>query len=244
MMQKIIGLLLMLVCIAPLGYAETLYYTLHIDKNEQIYGESLPKPKYLGFATLKGGVKIPAYQVFYFSASNGDEPMTESPEDLQINAKLDKKLASQFAVYYAWGGWFLIPKDWVFVDARTGGTRMRITFSPAKGKGYFSFWNNFGGGCPSCSLDVASRYFKQADVLNQKKYGAESQYLDTFPKVHVVDFNKNLKAWRTTINGQNIDGITTMYIDDYDNIDVMNVEVSLPKSQAHLATPILNWYIK
>ncbi|MFB2587934.1 DUF4850 domain-containing protein [Acinetobacter sp. c1-l78] len=238
----IAGLLVSTLCFTSPSQADTLQYSLNLRDNPLSTQTSLPSPKYIGMVTMRNGVKLPAYQTYFGAGWSDKDYETRAPESLTIDAELDAKLASQFVLYYFDQRWFLIPKDWHFVNASIGANASSvINFAPTQGnKGHFSAWTN-NGGCYGCGLDAASYYSKQADQMNQREFDAKAQYMDTSPKMQLVALKKDWTAWRTTLGGQNIDGI--VYINTDDGVYVWTAEVSLPKSQAHLATPMLNWYL-
>ena len=220
--------------------AKELRFTVNVPASITQAGKTLPKPKLLGKATLTNGVQLPAYQVF-FSSGGSDEPYeTVAPDSLNIDKKLDKTLSHQFVVYFFDDVWFLIPKNWHFVYAATGANGdSLIYFAPPKGQnGHFSAWSN-NGGCYGCALSAASYYFKEADDLNQQNYDASPQYHKTIPPIKSVAIRPHVQAWRTTVNGQVIDGVA--YFTEQNEADARVVQVSLPKAQNKLATPILNW---
>lgn len=93
-----------------------------------------------------------------------------------------------------------------------------------------------------CAFANASLFFKEADTLNQKEYDSERHFHDSRPAFTSTQIRPHTQAWRTTVNGQNIDGLA--YFNNDGDVYTELVEVSLPKEQAHLATPILNWWIK
>lgn len=219
--------------------ADTLRLKLNLSAETIQNGKSLQRPKSLGMATLVNGVKLPAYQVYYQDGIG--EPDMSRPS-LKIDKKLDSALAGQFAVYFFAGEWFLIPKNWHFVYAGLGANGSSVIyFAPPKGQnGHFSAWTN--GACYGCGLDAASYYFQEADKLNQQEYDAKPQYLSISPKVTMNTIRPHTKAWRATINGQNIDGVA--YFNLQEEAFTKMVQVSLTKTQNKLATPILNWHLR
>ncbi|MFB2578484.1 DUF4850 domain-containing protein [Acinetobacter sp. c2-A9] len=238
----IVGLFASTLCLTPSSHADTLQYSLNLRDNPVSTQASLLSPKPIGMVKMRNGVKLPAYQTYFTDGASDKEYETQQPKGLSLDDSLDAKLASQFVLYYFDQRWFLIPKDWHFVNASIGANASSvINFAPTQGnKGHFSAWTN-NGGCYGCGLNTASYYSKQADKMNQEQYDAKAQYMDTSPKMQLVPLKRDWTASRTTLDGQNIDGI--VYINMDDGIDVWTAQVSLPKSQAHLATPMLNWYL-
>ncbi|MFB6349062.1 DUF4850 domain-containing protein [Moraxella sp. ZJ142] len=228
-------ILLSFLSVLPSAHADTLKLGLNPGNSAFENTSDLPKPVYLGMATLANGVRVPAYQVF-----DQDMDMVYGPSSLYIDKKLDAAYKTQVAVYYFHYQWFLIPKNWRLISANIGmGGRAWIVFAPPKGqKGYFQWWINYGG-CERCVLSFASYFFKQADILNQREYGAKSRYLDISPKISFVSLDRYTKAWRATVEGQQVDGVA--YFNPDEDLFAMDVSVSLPKAQRKLATPILNW---
>ena len=233
-------LLVVTMCLGFDVSARTLQLNLNLDKEAFIDGQALPKPKALGVATLKNGVKLPAYEVSFHQGLDDASAVALS---LTLNKSLDPVLSKKFAVYFFNGESFLLPNDWRFVNAAVGvnGSSI-IVFAPPRGQnGHFSAWSN-NGGCYGCGINAASYYFKEADRLNQEDYGADNQYLNVSPAIRLTDIRPNIKAWQTTIKGQRIDGV--VYFDLQNDAYTKTVQVSLPATQGKLATPILNWHLK
>lgn len=220
--------------------AQTLSLQLNVSAQTIAQGKSLPKPKLLGSAVLSNGVKLPAYQVHYQDGAGVPEMTRPS---LKIDKKLDPALSGQFVVYFFDDTWFLIPKNWRFVNAAIGANGSSVIyFAPPQGQnGHFAAWTN-NGGCYGCGVEAASRYFKEADRLNQQEFDAKAQYLDISPAVTINTIRPHTQAWRATIGGQNIDGVA--YFNLQEDAYTKTVQVSLPKAQNKLATPILNWHLR
>lgn len=200
--------------------------------------QKLPSTDYLGVAKLANAVQLPAYQASYSAGWSDKQYEIASPNSLKVTANVDPKLSDELALYYVADLWVLIPKNWQLTNAAEGANgSYYISFAPPNGqKGHFIFESS--GACYGCGVNMASQFFKTADKLNQADYGAKTRYRGD---LNMVNIRPHTKAWRATIDGQNIDGLAFWNADD---IRVaQNVQVSLPKSQAHLATPILNWWL-
>lgn len=242
-MEKLfIALLLSLTAIA--SHAETHQFRLNLDPETIEIGKSLPKPKTIGQLKLANGVSLPAYQVYFTAGYSDKDYETTNPDTLTLAKSLDKKWQNELVAYSFDGHWILIPKNWQFVHAGVGANGSRaIAFAPPTGQnGHFTYWTN-SGGCYGCALWEASLFFKQADTLSQKEYETEPHYHDSQPSFTSTQIRPHTQAYRTTIDGQNIDGLAYFNTDD-DSTYTELVEVSLPKHQAHLATPMLNWWLK
>lgn len=240
-MNKLIQAMLLagVMCVSVGVSAKTLQLNVNLDKQAFIDGQTLAAPKSLGMATLKNGVKLPAYDVPFHQGLDDAPAVAWS---LSLDKSLDPALSKQFVVYFFEGETYLLPKDWQFVNAAVGADGSSvITFAPPQGQnGHFSAWSN--GGCYGCGVGVASYFFKEADELNQEDYGAESQYLDINPKVQMTHVNPNTQAWQTVVNRQRIEGI--VYFNLQEDAYTKTVQVSLPHAQSKLATPILNWHLQ
>lgn len=219
--------------------ANTLKLELNLPTSVIQDGKDLPKPKSLGMAVLANGVKLPAYQVYYHDGT-GDEPDMSTPS-LQLTKKLEPALSRQLALYYFDQRWFLLPKDWRFVSATLGANGSSVIyFAPPQNDGHFKAWTN-NGGCYGCGINTASYFFKEADRLNQREFDAPPQYQKISPAVNISTIRPHTQAWRATIGRQNIDGV--VYFDLQSEAYTSAVQVSLPKAQSKLATPILNWHL-
>lgn len=223
-------------------HAETHQFSLNLSSDTLQAGEKLPTPKTIGKLQFSNG-SIPAYQVYFTAGYSDKDYETTVPKNFKINKPLDKKLQTELVAYSFDGRWMLIPKNWRFVEAGVGADGSRaIAFAPPTGQnGHFTYWTN-SGGCVGCALDSASLFFKEADKLNQQEFERKPHYRDSKPTFTATQIRPYTQAYRTTINGQNIDGLA--YFNNAQDTYVELVEVSLPKSQVHLATPILNWWIK
>lgn len=229
--------------LAMQSHAETHQFNLNLPPETIEAGKKLPTPKSVGKLQFSNG-SIPAYQVYFTAGYSDKDYETTTAENFKIPKALDKKLQKELVAYSFDGRWILIPKNWHFVEAGVGANGSRaIAFAPPTGQtGHFTYWTN-SGGCVGCALDSASLFFKEADKLNQQQYDSKPHYHDSYPTLTSTQIRPYTQAYRTTINGQNIDGLA-YFNHDYDSTYTELVEVSLPKNQTHLATPMLNWWLK
>ena len=242
MFKQIITAVVLSGIVMSSSYAETRRFTLTPEYTKTTNYQT----KSIGMAALDKQIKLPAYVVYQ------EDPVGEHvgtliknhPTSMTIKHTLDKKYANELAMYYfsAADRWIMIPKNWRLVTANVGANGSEsITFLPPQGqKGYFQFWTN-NGGCVGCGVNVASLFFKDADQLAQEDYESESSYHNSVPQIKSVQIRPHTQAWRTTVNGQNIDGVA--YFNPEAEYYTYTVEISLPKSQNHLATPVLNWFL-
>ncbi|MFW2178018.1 MULTISPECIES: DUF4850 domain-containing protein [unclassified Moraxella] len=224
------------------SHAETHQFSLNLHKETIEMGKKLPKPKSLGQLKLVNG-SIPAYQVYFVDGISDKDYETIAPQALEVDKSLDKNLQNQLVAYSFDGRWIVLPKNWQFIQAGVGADGSRaIAFAPPTGQnGHFTYWTN-NGSCYGCGLWGASLFFKEADKLAQKEYDSQPHFRDSKPAFTSTQIRPHTQAYRTTINGQNIDGLA--YFNNDGDVYTELVEVSLPKNQSHLATPILNWWIK
>lgn len=241
MSRAVIKLIVALGLTLSTVYAEERTFSLTLPGDILAEADKLPAPKFLGVATLSDGGEMPAYAVYSESGMLApDEFALQTPDSLNVGRNIKAKYRDELVLYYFDGRWFAIPKNWQLVRAAIGANATStISFAPPTGQsGYFTFHTN-NGGCAMCGQGLASTFIKQADI-DWVDGGMESNYHKTNPKIQSVELRPYTQGWRTTINGQNIDGLTYYNPDDY---YAYSVEVSLPPAQKALATPILNLFL-
>lgn len=195
-----------------------------------------PKVAALGPVQI-GTTSVPAYLVTLVDGAEGwNTPTAPSPLRVQGKSRLKPADAAQLAAFLTPAGWLLAPRGWTVRKGGVGADgSVSLVIAPPTGPGYLSYYNP--SACLGCALTEASAFFPAARA--QAKAQDFTTYEGTATALQRTPLGKHTLAWRTTVEGQLVDGLA--WFDGDSDLPYFKLQVALPPAQHGLATPILNW---
>lgn len=245
MKYKIIAILTMSL-LSTLSFAEKYSFSpprvkLSINQQKKIHPLT-----FIGQATFKNGVHVPAYSVSVPMGSDATDGEIHSPTNNCKSSKcyfamdLPKDIASHMRVYNIaqTDEWILAPAEWTRMQGdmgADGNTALTITSSDQKSN--LSLYSV--PACVGCALDAASPFFPEAAREYQRSFGIKYSGVST--PLHIVRANKKTVYYQYQLKGQyQTNGIAKFRPDEDNPYDDMSVAV--PADKIGYARIMLNFF--
>ncbi len=236
-MPRLPSLLLLMILGLSAPFAQAELYSFGPPPATADKADERPKTEAIGQLLINGHTRLPAYRLALPSGAE-DGLRRFDPDSLTLHSRQAPKHAGQLAAFYHAYGWLLVPKGWQAVQGGVGANGSEsLLFRPPSGPGYLSFYHT--SACIGCAQSTAAVFFPEA-----RKDAQANDFLfytGTRTPLHTSRIRPHMMAYRTTADGQQIDGVA--YYNAAEDLPFFKVEVSLPAAQRHLATPILNWFV-
>ena len=236
-MPRLLSLLLWVILGLSTPLAQAELYSFGPPPATADRADERPQTEAIDPLLINNRTRLPAFRLSLPSGAE-DGMRRFDPDSLTLNNRPSPKHADQLAAFYHAYGWLLVPKGWQAVQGGVGANGSEsLLFRPPSGPGYLSFYHT--SACVGCAQSTAAVFFPEA--RKDAQANEFLSYTGTRTPLHTSRIRPHMMAYRTTVDGQQIDGVA--YYNAAEDLPFFKVEVSLPANQRHLASPILNWFV-